>query len=203
MDVSKLPKLSQSDPPPKNDAEQSGAEIPSTAHRAQPVDYRPAPREPISAGEIWFGVIVGVIFLLLGGTFARYCVTRITHQPFHTNYVWPPGSPKAGQEVEYLELETRPYLTDAGMFLIGLAIVLDALVRLAVYNGIRAARALAYLTFAITLGAAVFNLYVVGALMGSMLPLLSLLAVAMGGYIAFSQWQLLKTLNRAAAPRRA
>jgi hypothetical protein len=196
MDISKLPKLSKTDapatPPSPNDS--------STATRAENVpDYRArgADEPPLSVGEIWFSLIVGVIFLLLGGTFARYLVTRVTHQPFHTNVNWTAG-PKTGQEVEYLELQGRPWLTDAGMFLIGLAIVLDALVRVCIYKQIRAARPLAYLTFAITIAAVLFNLYVVGTLMGTMLPLLSLLAVAMGGYIAFVQWQVIKAFRRAA-----
>ena len=50
----------------------------------------------------------------------------------------------------------------------------------------------------ITVAAVLFNLYVVGTLMGTMLPLLSLLAVAMGGYIAFVQWQVIQAFRRAA-----
>ena len=46
--------------------------------------------------------------------FARYLITRVTRQPFHTNINWTAG-PKAGQEVEYLELQGRPWLTDAGL----------------------------------------------------------------------------------------
>jgi len=197
MDISKLPKLSKTDapptPPPSDD--------PADAARAQPIpDYRARAAEtpPLSVGEIWFSLIVGVIFLFLGGTFARYLITRIAHQPFHTNVNWTAG-PKTGQEVDYLELQGRPWLTDAGMFLIGLAIVLDALVRVCIYNQIRAARPLAWLTFAITIAAVFFNLYVVATLMGSMLPLLSLLAVAMGGYIAFMQWQIIQAFRRGRA----
>jgi hypothetical protein len=200
MDISKLPKLSKTDAPPAPPSpDEAGAE----PARAQSIpDYRPRGSDdpPLSVGEIWFSVIVGVVFLLLGGTFARFLVTRITHQPFHTNVNWTAG-PKTGQEVEYLELQGRPWLTDAGMFLIGLAIVLDALVRVCMYKQIRAARPLAYLTFAITLGAVLFNLYVVTTLMGSMLPLLSLLAVAMGGYIAFMQWQIIRVFRRAATSK--
>src|SRR5438105_3791048 len=104
MDISKLPKLSQSPPPPPPDSASPETSVPAPTRRVP--DYRsPSDDPPLSAGEIWFSLIVGVIFLLLGWTFARFTIAKLTGQPFHSGYNWSSG-PKTGQEVGYLELES-------------------------------------------------------------------------------------------------
>ena len=198
MDMSKLPKLSQTPAPPA--AEESAAAPENASAPVEPrrvVEYRTPVDPGFSVGEIWFSLIVGVIFLLLGRSFGGYALAKVTGQPHHTGVVWSPGTPLAGQEVSYRELQGNVFLNDSAMFLVGLAIVLDAIVRVAVYKGIRAARLLAYLGFAITVLATIYNLYAVSVLLkGNVLPLLSLLAVAMGGYISFQQWQTIQMMKQ-------
>src|SRR5437660_7764543 len=151
MDVSKLPKLSQSDPPPKNDAaDTSGADTHAAPRRAEAIDYRPTPPEPISGGEIWFSVIVGVIFILLGHNFAGYELSRMSGKPYHTGVNWTAG-PNTGQEVAYPDLQGYVFWNDSAMFLIGVAVVLDALLRVVIAKGGAASRPLAYLGFGITI----------------------------------------------------
>src|SRR4051812_534805 len=102
MDMSKLPRMSQSPAPPPEATPAS----PAAESSATPVQYA-SPDNQLADGvgaEVWISAALGVIFLLVGRTFAAYCIAKLTGQAFHTNVVWQAGA-KAGQEVEYPELE--------------------------------------------------------------------------------------------------
>jgi hypothetical protein len=194
MDMSKLPKLSQTPATPPQDEPVDAQSTPSPL-RAK--DAGSTGLDGFSMGDIWFSLIVGVIFLLIGRSFGEYSLAKLSHRPYHTGQVWSDEAPKAGQEVEYPELTGNPMLTDSAMFLFGLAIVLDAGIRVAVLRRARFSLPLAYVGFALSAGVTVYNLYVAGVLLkGGVLPLMSLLAVAFGGYVAFSEWQLIKALRQ-------
>lgn len=212
VDISKLPKLSQT-PETKDEQPPAEAATPESPREELPPPgvRRAVPAEPrgggydaydSSGGEIWFNVIVGVIFLLLGGTYFSYTVATLTHQPYHTKTTWQTG-PKAGQEVTYPELQGNPMLSDSAMFFFGLAVLADAVLRfvLARRSGVKA---VVIVAFALTAGATAYNLYVVALLQkAGVLPLLSLLAVAFGGYMAFQQWGTLKAIQAAEAHQRS
>jgi len=73
----------------------------------------------------------------------------------------------------------------------------ERVIRAIIFSSFRYKRPLAYLSFAIAATATAYNLYVAGLLLkGNVLPLLSLLAVAFGGYITYQQWLLVKMVNR-------
>ena len=149
-----------------------------------------------SGGEIWFNVVVGIIFMLLGRGFGGYAIAKITHQPHHTGQEWREG-PKAGQEVDYPDLEGNVFASESAMFLFGLAVAIDAGLRVLIYRGTSMSRPLAYLALGIIVAATLYNLYVVGVLLkGNITPFISLMAVALGGYVAFQQWATIKILNR-------
>ena len=58
-------------------------------------------------------------------------------------------------------------------------------------------RALAFLGFTLAAGVTAYNLFVAWWLhKGNVMPLLSLLAVAFGGYVAFAQWSLIQQLMK-------
>jgi hypothetical protein len=188
MDMSKLPKFSQTPAPVEQPGE---ATVPVAAKKVDAVAPAIA-----SGGDIWFNVIVGIIFLLMGRTFGSYVFAAVTHQPYHTHIEWREGDPRAGQEVAYPDLEGNPMLNDSAMFFFGLAVLADAGISVMLSRPSRLARPMLYLGLALTIGATGYNLYVAGVLQkNGVLPLISLLAVALGGYIAFGQWQLLKLLN--------
>jgi hypothetical protein len=190
MDMSKLPKLSKTDPPPATAAD-------DTTPSAQVVDYARAADPSFSGGEIWFNLIVGVIFLLLGRGFGGYAWAKITHQPHHTFVNWTSG-PNSGQEVAYRDLEGNVFLNESALFLFGVAILLDCVTRIAIRRGSRFGRPLAYMGLGVTAGATAYNLYAsLVFLKGNVLPFLSLMAAAFGGYVVFHQWHMVKILNRA------
>jgi hypothetical protein len=186
MDLSKLPKLSdssQSQPPPAPMAEAAPQETPQAAR------YRPARSNGVSA-DIWFNVVVGIILLFLGRSFFSWSIATLTGHPFHTGWTWPADSPKAGQEVSYYELDGYTAFTDTGMFLFGLAILFEAaVVVLAQIRPSGPTRALIYLALGLTVLCTLFNLLVSIKLMTlspPIVPLMSGLAVAFGGYMIVS-----------------
>jgi hypothetical protein len=188
MDMSKLPKFSQTPPPP--------GELPPE-ERATTSGVRVEPSPPVaSGGDIWFNVIVGIIFLLMGRSFGSYLLSTVTHQPYHTGMVWPDGDARAGLEVAYPELEGNPMMNDSAMFVFGLAVLMDAGISVMLARQSGLARPLICLGLALTVGATAYNLYVAAVLQkNGVLPLISLLAVAVGGYIAFQQWNIFKLLT--------
>src|SRR5947209_779612 len=100
MDMSKLPRLSQSDAPPPTEAAVP-AEGQPEPRRVAPVDYdRGAPQSLVTAGEVWVAAIVGVIFVYVGQRFGSFLLTRLKGQPFHTGFNYT-GGPLDGQEVPY------------------------------------------------------------------------------------------------------
>ena len=203
MDLSKLPKLSQT--PQQTDApapDPGLAEAATDFCRQCGVPLRPgarfcdgcgattAVRTPASASmaEAWISGIIGVIFMLLGKTFAAYVFSLITRQPFHTGINWASGE-QAGTEVTYPQLQGLVIWTDSAMFIFGLALVMEALAIALSRSGLRVASLLTPLALLVAVLATLYNLVVVIMLFSQgILPILSLLAVAFGGYLVMSQW---------------
>src|SRR4051812_43983720 len=104
MDLSKLPKLSdssQSAPPQSSPSHSPPPSAPAPEAQPAPVRYA-SPTTP-SAGvsaDIWFNVVVAIILMFLGRAFLFWALATLTHQPYHTNVNWMEG-PKAGEEVSY------------------------------------------------------------------------------------------------------
>ena len=112
MDLSKLPKLSETPPPPVT------PEKPLPDHKPIPDYGPPAPSEMVGA-EVWVSAIIGLIFLLLGRRFAIYLLSILSGKAFHTGINWISGA-KAGQEVGYRELEGFVFYNESAMFVFGL-----------------------------------------------------------------------------------
>ena len=125
MDLSKLPKLSETPPPPAPPVESASNQEELSDHR------RVDPSEMIGA-EVWLSAIIGLIFLLLGRRFAIYLFSVVSGKAFHTGVNWISGA-KAGQEVGYRELEGFVFFNESAMFAFGLALIFEAIV-LAVLN---------------------------------------------------------------------
>src|SRR5437762_13437465 len=122
MDLSKLPKLSESPAPAE-------APAPPTASSASPaVDYAHRPDIGTSIGaEVWISLIIGLIFIMMGFNFARYVFATASGKTYHTNIQWTDG-PKAGTEVAYPELSGDVIWNDSALFLFGVALLLEAVV---------------------------------------------------------------------------
>ncbi len=195
MDMSKLPRLSnthENAPAPSADpAEGESSEVP-TARPAQQIGHGSA-----FGAEVWLSVVLGIIFMLVGGNFGIYFADRAMNRPFHTHVEWSPGTPLAGQEVAYPDLQGFVMLTDASFFLFGLALFFDGIVLMVSAASSRFHKPMIYLGLAITAVAVAFNVYACGKLMSNgITPLISLLATAFGVYIGIHQWTMLKSASR-------
>ena len=188
MDINKLPRLSETArhaeaPPPQQ-------------HPPDEVPRQPMERvAPGIGAEVWISLIIGVILMMVGQSFARYAIARLSGNEFHTRVNWTSG-PKAGQEVDYWDLQGYTAWTDTAIFLFGLAMVLEAAMLAVVYSRSGGKIPLTMLALIVTILATALNLWVCFLLFGAgILPLMSGLAVAFGGYIAMYEWRLLHRLR--------
>jgi hypothetical protein len=200
MDLSKLPKLSQSPPPPANDEESQTAptagQSAGVPTEAPPRAVRPANYEPTPTGipaEAWISAVLCIIFLWMGWDFAKYAGCVLTGQTYHTNINWVEGA-KAGTEVAYPELQGNVIWNDSGMLVFGLALLAEAAVLIALGTNAKFQRPLAGIGFFLAFIAAAYNVIVAGIFFNAgILPLMSLVAVAFGGYMATYLWRLFQS----------
>jgi len=120
MNLDKLPKLSNT--PPRADA------IPETDvprfgghdHPSASLALRGS-----SIADTWIALVIGVIFLLMGGRFASWGMAEITGKPFHSGMIWT-GGEKAGQEISYWEIANAAAFSDMTLFSTGIALLVAA-----------------------------------------------------------------------------
>jgi len=188
MDLSKLPKLSETPKPPP--AEPTPQPNPPPDDRAD-IAYVDAG----AGGMVWVSLILGALCIMLGRRFPSYLMARLSGREFHTQSTWSMG-PRAGQEVEYWELSGSAAWTDASLFLFGLALILEALALWAISSKIGGKKIVLAISLFVVVIATVFNLYTAARVMGdNAIQLMSGIAAAMGGYMAIYQWKLLRVLN--------
>ena len=195
MDFSQLPKMSKTPPTPTADGELPQA-TPAAARDVVPearVVYVPAPYDA-GFGSVWLSLIAGLIFLAMGQTFGRWLVARASGREFATGVNWTAG-PKEGTPVAYFELMGGTAWTDTGLFLMGVALLLDAAILGILASRGRHNRALVLIAVAVTSIAMVINAGVVAYVIsiGITLPLTSLIALAVGGFVVFDHAPVLKS----------
>jgi cytochrome c oxidase subunit IV len=200
MDLSKLPKLSDT-------KSQAPAENPMPP-APQGINYQPyANRQPSIGGDIWFSVVIGIVLMLLGGTFAKFAIAKMTHHPFHTNYTWPDDDPRGrgGQEVDYFDLQGYTAWTDMGIFLFGVTVVFEAAAKAFIVMKPGAmSRYLLMLAIVLTLLAIILNLIAAMKVYSlDVIPTFSALAIAFGGWILFDEWATLQRMNQIIAPAKS
>jgi hypothetical protein len=220
MDLSKLPKLSETQQAEKDRAAEASA-APNTAPRAcphcgsamaisdrfcarcgrTPVDLpeydTPHQGQSGFGFETMFATLLGVIYMVLGWNFARYLMATFSGQTFNTGYTWQTG-PKSGQPVEYWDLQGFTALSEASMFTFGLAMVVEAIVLAILVSRPRAiALAGVFVSLLITLVAVALNLMAsVRLLNAGITPLFSIVATLVGGYMAYYQWAVAQRVRR-------
>ena len=199
MDVSKLPRLSGEKQATQPDV---GAAPPDAPPIREVIQHTAAPA-PVVGAEVWFSIVIGIVFLALGWSFGRYLGATLTHQPFHTNVKWMEGPPHYASEVAYWDLEGGTAWSESAMFLFGAALIVDALCLAVSAKLPGARRGWIMLSLAIMLSAVIYNLMVCLKLFNlGITPLISLLAVAFGGYAVFYQWAILRSLSPTSADSR-
>jgi len=206
MDLSKLPKMSNTqaaraaaDPqPPADAAPGAPPPLPPAAPANAPLPvYGDAGVAFIGAGaQAWFSAIIGLVFILLGWQFAKFLFATLSGQAYVTNVTWTtPG--REGQPVHYFDLQGFQALSDSAMFVFGVALLLEAALFTILNRRLAAKALLLKVALAFTVLATAYNLYAAARMIGvGFTPVFSLVVVAVGGYMAMSQWRLLQDLGR-------
>jgi hypothetical protein len=192
VDLSKLPRLSGSDLPPQP-ASLPQQPLPAIEPRnvaAFPPPIAPNPHRGIGP-EVWIGVAVGLLLIAISRHFPAYVFDQMTGRPYHTGITFVSD----GSEVPYPQVEGFAMLSDAAVFSFGAALVAEALLLvLAVMAGGIVMRAAMILAIFLTLAATLFNLFVsIKLLQADVMPQISGLAVAFGGYMVFEQVRTLRS----------
>lgn len=206
MDLSKLPKLSQSPPPPPDDAAIESASASSTGQNASPAapaaanPYIPPPTTTLA--EAWISLAVGALLLFIVPFTLQYASSKI----FHTTFApFPDPNQPYPAKCDFLQFAnadgsnvTRVYYRDTAQFASDLAVTGFALVLIVDGIVLLLARNRPLVTFALglTIIATLGNLCYLLSTFSQGIALLSALAVVFGGYIALQQWNLLKSMNR-------
>lgn len=219
MDFSKLPKLSQTDTPPNaSESTESSSAPPQVATlwcgcgSPVPVGSRFCPScgktfagsagrssggilsEDIHPGEIMIAGFLGALFMLMGLSFAKWSICKLTGQTYHTNVNWTAG-PNEGTEVAYFDLQGMTAWTDTGIFLFGLSMVIEALALVLISRAI-APKLSAGAALLVTAAAFAINGYIAIKMFGAnTLPLLSLLAMGFSGFTLMRLWQIQQMLG--------
>ena len=217
MDMSKLPRLSQTNkddaptPVPGGTPPAPAPDPDRTVPDSQPRDRGGYDRDDrrssggydpgYSVGaEVWISVIFAIVYMFIGFNFARYVAAKVTGGTYHTSVNWTAGE-KAGQEVDYYDLQGGTAHSDSAMFLFGVALLLEAIAMLIAHTGAPGKKLFVGFALFVTLLATAYNLFVIVKLFGmSVTPLMSVIAVAIGGYMATYQWRLFKQVS---APARS
>ena len=189
MDMSKLPRMSQTPPPPPEVADPLAdagraapgvAPAPQSAYR-QELGYASEPAA--SLAEAWISIAIGLIlmFVSTAGRFLEY----LTSSNFSWNFTDPSGAPLPYRQTVF-------FWGDVAIFAFALLLIIDGILvftRKPVLVGI---------AFGFTVITVLMNfIYLVRMMNGYGFQLWSALAVAFGVYIAIFQWKLLQSLRMA------
>jgi hypothetical protein len=189
MDMSKLPRMSQTPPPPPDATPEPSAdegratrgvaaEHPQRAYR-QEVDYAAEPA--VSLAEAWISIAIGLIlmFVSTAGRFLEY----LTSSNFSWNFTDPTGAPLPYRQTVF-------FWGDVAIFAFSLLLIVDGLILFT------RKPALVTIALAFTIITVLMNfIYVVRMMNGYGFQLWSAIAVAFGVYIAIFQWRLLQSLR--------
>ena len=178
MDMSKLPRLSQSPAPPLNDvseappgdADPGVAPGPPAGYALEPAGY---------GGDAWLSIAIGALLLLVFHRLIQY----LAHVIFGTYFA--PYEMPDGTQVSYLS--TLDFWSDLGITAFALVLIVEGLA-LAVSRR----RAVVAAALGLTVLATLYNLGYLVATLNHGVALMSALAVIFGLYIASQQWNLLK-----------
>jgi hypothetical protein len=194
MDMSKLPRMSQTPPPPPEPLQpltEEGRPAPDLAAAAQQSAYRQeqgyASEPAASFAEAWISIAIGLILLFIFPNFWQWLISKISSYK-------PPFLPitdvNTNAEIPYTQ--SIFFFGHLCVFAFSLVLIIDGLILFT--------RRPALLTLALvfTVISTVMNFFFVvnETMQGRGFPLVSALAFAFGVYIAIFQWKLLLSLRR-------
>jgi hypothetical protein len=203
MDMSKLPRMSQTPPPPPPEPSDAAAADdegrathgvaaghPQNTYR-QEVGYATEP--PPSFAEAWISIAIGLILLFVFPNFWQWLISKVSSYK-------PPFLPitdmNTGAEIPYTQ--SIFFFGHLCVFAFALVLIIDGLILFT------RRPALLMFAFAFTVISTAMNFFHVAneTMQGRGFPLVSALAFAFGVYIAIFQWKLLQAHRFAIAARR-
>lgn len=194
MDFSQLPKMSDTPKPPPPEKSEASDLV------ARPVEFAPVDGT-FGFASIWISLVVGAILMMLGANFGRWATATLSGTPFQTNVNWTAG-PKEGQMVEYFDLQGGTAWSEAGLFLMGVALLLDAGLMFVFYRRGTFSSSLLYAAIFVTGIALAINVFVAAKLFGlGVMPMITMCAVLGGGILLFDHFALLSIQKRMPSPR--
>lgn len=191
MDLSKLRRVSGEQRAGSNEPAEDRPPADNPRPTPAPVDYGP-PRELGTGPEVWLSLVVGIILMVMGWQFAQWAITTLTGGTYDTEVVWRTPD-KNGQMVPYWQLIGHQALSESAIFLFGLAMVMEAAAMTVGLLVPRFWRPAIFGSMLMSILMTVYNaLAVVVLLKDKQTPLVSLLAIGFGGYMAMAQWRALR-----------
>jgi hypothetical protein len=211
MDLSKLPKLSQTSTPPNDAGGPVGGPSPAAARPdyagpATPA-YRPDGDGGFTAMDVFLSVGVGLLFVFLGMNYGKHLMGSAAAYPpiTGTGVEWGPRHPKAGQEVLPDELDPpnrKAYddrvvgrrmgiVSESSLFLFGLALILAGLLGVVGRVGavpLAVRRGAMWVGLAATAAGLCYALYATVAMLGNgITPIMTMMSLLVGGMTLFVQ----------------
>ncbi len=200
MDLSKLPKLSNSPAPPPESAP-PGSGDPTPPHRTEkPRQYEPA---SYGAAELWISVGLGLFLLFLNQNTVKYAYGKLTGT-VPGIYLDPTPGVAPGTKCDYFNWldsagmvarhemyrDTITFWSDLAVTSFALVLILDGIV-MAISRRPGVIAALLGFTVLAILG----NLFYLIKTLDQGLAIMSAAAVIIGGYVAMLQWARFKLLS--------
>lgn len=186
MDLSKLPKLSQTPAPPSNPTQAESSHTPGGARFSMP---QPAFHRDDLLIDVWISGIVGLLLALFGRHFFAWLIALLSGRVYDTGLIWmETGAPNEKKGViRYFEVNQGiDAWTDTGFAVMGAALLLEALVLLIAVRGGVVRKPLVAIAIGVGLIGLIANLVACGMLLKfDIMPTFSLLATALGGFVIF------------------
>jgi hypothetical protein len=179
MDVSKLPKLSDTQKQQQSEAPPVDVE---PIERPAAYTAPPATPTPVGGAEAWLSIAIGAILLFMNTRFLSYVFSRST-------FSWT-FNDAAGNPLDYTR--TVFFWGDLALVTFALVLIAEGLIL-----GLVPRKALVLLAFVFTVATTILNFCYVAYMStnGYGFQLMSALAVAFGVYIAAFEWKVWKWLS--------
>jgi uncharacterized protein YjeT (DUF2065 family) len=190
MDVSKLPKLSDTQKEQRAETRAAAADAAPQAVKVLPheMDYAGKTNAipAVGGADAWLSIAIGVILLLMNSRFLQYVFAR-------SSFTWT-FNDAAGNPLPYTK--TVFFWGDFALVAFAVVLIVEGLVL-----GLAPRKWLIVLALVLTVATTLLNFGYVAYMMGSYgFQMMSALAVAFGVYIAMFEWRLLKFITRDTAP---
>ena len=193
MDVSKLPKLSDTQKEQKAQEANASAAPAATVAPVEPMAVQQVDRPhqhthelASSSADVWISLAIGALLLLMYPRFLQWLSSRLFGTHFN------PFLDAAGNVVPYTKVPE--FWGDLGPTLFGVVLIVEGLAL-----ALMRKRGVMMLAFGLTVIATAYNaIYLIMTYNTYGLAIVSALAVAFGVYIAMYQWKLIKIMSGSA-----